>query len=87
MYVKSKGDPRNAKGRKEVGEKMRKLGEERRGEEGWDGGRREGGSDMEDLNGVFIIIDIIVLVKLHVVILPIIWHPRHNFFPYKFLGY
>ena len=25
MYVKSKGDPRNAKGRKEVGEKMRKL--------------------------------------------------------------
>jgi hypothetical protein len=35
MYVKSKGDPRNAKGMKEVGEKMRKLQEERRGRMGW----------------------------------------------------
>jgi hypothetical protein len=46
----------------------------------------EGGSDMEGLNFLFINIDIIVLVKLHVVILPTIWHPRHNFLPYKFMG-
>ena len=58
--------------------------EERRG---WDGGRREGGIDMEGLILLFVIIDIIVIVELHVVILPIIWHPQHNFFPYKFMGY
>lgn len=42
MYIKSKGDPRNATGRKEVEEKMRKLQmEEGRGRMGWDGGREE----------------------------------------------